>query len=205
MRERSTIERRSRATARLAAVNGEFTTWLAAWRQGDLSARDRLVDAVYPELRAIAQRQLGGERAGHTLQATALVNEAYMRLGGLERIEWRDRVHFVHMAARIMREVLVDHARRRAAHKRDGGERVSLTGLDLADGDAGGIDVAALDGALAALERFDAEKARIVELRYFGGLTIEETAEALGSSPATVKRHWQVARSWLFEALSDQR
>lgn len=191
--------------ATLAAVNGEFTTWLSAWRQGDLSARDRLVDAVYPELRAIAQRQLGGERAGHTLQATALVNEAYLRLSGLDRIEWRDRVHFVHMAARVMREVLVDHARRRSAAKRDGGERVSLTGLGLAAGDDGGVDVAALDGALVALERLDADKARIVELRYFGGLTIEETAEALGLSPATVKRHWQVARSWLFEALSDQR
>lgn len=185
-------------------MTGELTTWLAAWRQGDLSARDRLVDAVYPELRAIAQRQLGGERAGHTLQATALVNEAYMRLGGLQRIEWQDRVHFVHMAARVMREVLVDHARRRAAHKRDGGERVSITSIELADGSGGGVDVAALDGALAALERHDPERARIVELRYFGGLTIEETAEALGSSPATVKRHWQVARSWLFEALSDQ-
>ena len=180
-------------------------TWLSAWRQGDLAARDRLVDAVYPELRAIAQRQLGGERAGHTLQATALVNEAYMRLNGLERIEWQDRVHFVHLAARVMREVLVDHARRRAAHKRDGGERVSITGIDVPDGDDGGIDVEALDGALAALERFDAEKAKIVELRYFGGLTIEETAEALGSSPATVKRHWQVARSWLHDALSDPR
>lgn len=184
-------------------MNGELTNWLSAWRQGDLSARDRLVDAVYPELRAIAQRQLGGERAGHTLQATALVNEAYMRLSGLERIEWKDRVHFVHMAARVMREVLVDHARRRAAHKRDGGERVSLTCIDLADGTGTGIDVAALDGALEALERIDAGKARIIELRYFGGLTIEETAEALGSSPATVKRQWQVARAWLFEALSD--
>ena len=185
-------------------MDGQFTAWLSAWRQGDLASRDRLVDAVYPELRAIAQRQLGGERAGHTLQATALVNEAYMRLSGLERIEWQDRVHFVHMAARVMREVLVDHARRRAAHKRDGGQRVSITSLDLPDGEDGGIDVAALDGALDALERFDAEKARIVELRYFGGLTLEETAEALGSSPATVKRHWQVARTWLHDALSDQ-
>ena len=185
-------------------MDGQFTAWLSAWRQGDLASRDRLVDAVYPELRAIAQRQLGGERAGHTLQATALVNEAYMRLSGLERIEWQDRVHFVHMAARVMREVLVDHARRRAAHKRDGGQRVSITSLDLPDGEDGGIDVAALDGALDALERFDAAKAKIVELRYFGGLTIEETAEALGSSPATVKRHWQVARTWLHDALSDQ-
>lgn len=195
----------ARATAaRLEAVQGEFTAWLSAWRQGDLSARDRLVDAVYPELRAIAQRQLGAERRGHTLQATALVNEAYMRLSGLDRIEWRDRVHFVHMAARVMREVLVDHARRRAAGKRDGGERVSLTGLDLAAGEGGDVDVAALDGALQALERVDPEKAQLVELRYFGGLTIEETAEALSLSPATVKRHWQVARAWLFQALADQ-
>lgn len=191
--------------ARLGRMDTQFTTWLSAWRQGDLAARDRLVDAVYPELRAIAQRQLGGERAGHTLQATALVNEAYLRLGGLQRIELQDRVHFIHLAARVMREVLVDHARRRAAHKRDGGERVSITGIDVPDGDDDGIDVEALDGALAALERFDAEKAKIVELRYFGGLTIEETAEALGSSPATVKRHWQVARSWLHDALSDAR
>lgn len=182
-------------------MNGEFTTWLSRWRQGDLAARDRLVDAVYPELRAIAQRQLGNERIGHTLQATALVNEAYLRLSGLDRIEWRDRVHFVHMAARVMREVLVDHARRRAARKRDGGERVSLTALELADG-AGSVDITALDGALEALQRLDPDKARLVELRYFGGLTIEETAEALGSSPASVKRHWQVARAWLFEALS---
>ena len=196
--------RRRHVAARLRPVNGEFTAWLSAWRQGDLSARDRLVDAVYPELRAIAQRQLGGERAGHTLQATALVNEAYLRLSGMDRIEWRDRVHFVHMAARVMREVLVDHARRRSANKRDGGERVSLTGLDLATGDDGGVDVAALDDALGALERIDPDKARIVELRFFGGLTIEETAEALQSSPATVKRHWQVARTWLFEALADQ-
>lgn len=183
-------------------MDGPFTTWLSAWRQGDLAARDRLVQAAYPELRAIAQRQLGGERAGHTLQATALVNEAYMRLSGLERIDWKDRVHFVHMAARIMREVLVDHARRRAAHKRDGGERISLTQIELAAGEEGGIDIEALDSALEALERLDPDKARIVELRYFGGLTIEETAEALDLSPATVKRHWQVARTWLFETLS---
>lgn len=185
-------------------MDPQFTTWLAAWQQGDLAARDRLVDALYPELREIARRQIRSERAGHTLQATALVNEAYMRLNGLERIEWKDRVHFVHLAARVMREVLLDHARRKAAHKRDGGERVSITGLDVPAGDDHGIDVEALDGALAKLEQLDPDKARIIELRYFGGLTIEETAEALGSSPATVKRHWQVARTWLHDALSDQ-
>lgn len=185
-------------------MNGELTRWLAAWQQGDTAARDRLVEAVYPELRAIAQRQLGNERADHTLQATALVNEAYLRLSGLDRMQWQDRLHFVRMGARVMREVLVDHARRRAAGKRDGGERVPLTGLQLVDGGAG-VDIAALDAALTRLESIDADKARVVELRYFGGLTIEETAQALGASPATVKRHWQAARVWLFDALSDQR
>ena len=183
-------------------MDGQFTAWLSAWRQGDLASRDRLVDAVYPELRAIAQRQLGGERAGHTLQATALVNEAYMRLSGLERIEWQDRVHFVHMAARVMREVLVDHARRRAAHKRDGGQRVSITSLDLPDGEDGGIDVAALDGALDALERFDAEKAKIVELRYFGGYSEVEIAGMLGISDRTLRRDWRKARAFLLAEMS---
>ncbi len=169
-----------------------------------MGARDRLVDAVYPELRAIAQRQLANERGGHTLQATALVNEAYMRLGGMSRIDWQDRVHFVRMAARVMREVLVDHARRRNAGKRDGGERVSLTRVDLIDGSSDDIDVTALDNALLALEQVDPDKSRIVELRYFGGLTIEETAQALDISPATVKRHWQTARAWLLDVLSDE-
>lgn len=183
-------------------MTGDITSLLQQWREGDGSARDRLVAVLYPELRALADRQLRGERGNHTLQPTALVNEAYLRLSGLDRIEWQDRVHFMHMAARVMREVLVDHARRRAASKRDGGERVSLTGLDLAAGDAGGIDVAALDGALDALERLDPDKARIVELRYFGGLTIEETAQVLEISDATVKREWALARAWLRRELS---
>ena len=183
-------------------MDGQFTAWLSAWRQGDLASRDRLVDAVYPELRAIAQRQLGGERAGHTLQATALVNEAYMRLSRLDRIDWQDRVHFVRMASRVMREILVDHARRHGAGKRDGGERVPITQVDVA-APAGNIDMLALDGALDRLAAIDPARAQLVELRYFGGLTIEETAEALAISPATAKRHWQAARAWLFEALSE--
>ncbi|MDH5835704.1 sigma-70 family RNA polymerase sigma factor [Luteimonas kalidii] len=187
-------------------MTGEFTQLLAGWRGGDRAARDRLVGMAYPELHAIARRQLAGERRDHTLQPTALVNEAYLRLSGLERIDWQDRIHFVRLAARIMREILVDHARRRSAHKRDGGERMSLTALDQIAGDAAdaGIDLVSLDEVLGRLEAFDADKARIVELRYFGGLTIEETAEAVGLSPATVKRHWQVARAWLFDALADQ-
>lgn len=183
-------------------MDGNLTQWLSAWRQGDEAARDRLIHAVYPELRAIAQRQIAGERAGHTLQPTALVNEAYLRLEGLDRIQWSDRVHFVRMAARTMREVLVDHARRRNAGKRNGGERVSLTESGALSGSGGEIDVEALDRALRRLEEVDSGKARIVELRYFGGLTVEETAEALGMSPATVKRQWRAARIWLFDALS---
>ncbi len=180
----------------------DFTALLTAWRAGDQSARDRLVGIVYPELRAIARRQLANERGDHTLQPTALVNEAYMRLSRLDRIDWQDRVHFVRMAARLMREILVDHARRHGAGKRDGGERVPITQVDVA-APAGDIDMLALDAALEGLAAVDPARAQLVELRYFGGLTIEETAEALGISPATAKRHWQAARAWLFEALSD--
>ncbi len=182
-------------------MTGEFTSLLTAWREGDATARDRLVAAAYPELRAAARRQLAGERSDHTLQPTALVNEAYMRLSGLRRIDWHDRVHFVRVAAQIMREILVDHARRHGAVKRDGGERIPLTEVDLAASGAD-IDVAALDVALTRLEAIDPLRAQLVELRYFGGLTIEETADALGISPATTKRHWQVARAWLYEALA---
>lgn len=182
---------------------GDLTQLLAAWRRGDTGARDRLVSAVYPELHAIAHRQLAGERNNHTLQPTALVNEAYLRLSGLDRIEWQDRTHFVRVAARLMREILVDHARRRNAAKRDGGERVTLTNLDFAD-EASAVDIVGLDAALSRLEALDADKGCVVELRYFGGLTIEETARALELSPATVKRHWQAARIWLFDALTDR-
>ena len=180
----------------------DFTALLGAWRAGDEHARDRLVGIAYPELRAIARRQLANERGDHTLQPTALVNEAYMRLSRLDRIDWQDRVHFVRMASRVMREILVDHARRHGAGKRDGGERVPITQVDVAAPE-GDIDMLALDGALDRLAAIDPARAQLVELRYFGGLTIEETAEALAISPATAKRHWQAARAWLFEALSE--
>ena len=180
----------------------DFTALLGAWRAGDQGARDRLVGIVYPELRAIARRQLANERGDHTLQPTALVNEAYMRLSRLDRIDWQDRVHFVRMAARLMREILVDHARRHGAGKRDGGERVPITQVDVA-APAGDIDMLALDSALDRVAVIDPARAQLVEMRYFGGLTIEETAEALSISPATAKRHWQTARAWLFEALSE--
>jgi RNA polymerase sigma factor (TIGR02999 family) len=179
-----------------------LTQLLSDWRQGDLSARDRVIDAVYPELRALASRELAGERRNHTLQPTALVNEAYMRLSGVERIDWRSSSHFVRIVGRLMREILVDHARKRGAAKRDGGQQITLSGVDVAD-NSGGVDVQRLDAALARLEQIDPDKGCIVELRYFAGLTIEETARALEMSPATVKRHWQAARVWLHEALKD--
>lgn len=184
-------------------MSDQITQLLADWRQGDSVARDHLVALVYPQLHALASRQLAGERRNHTLQPTALVNEVYLRLGGVARVQWNDRHHFAAVAARLMREILVDHARRRGAAKRDGGERLSLTQLDLAgEADGGEIDVEVLDTVLQRLEALDADKGRIVELRYFGGLTIEETAQAMSMSVATVKRHWQVARTWLFDALS---
>lgn len=180
----------------------DVTRLLAGWRRGDADARDRLIAAVYAELRSVAGRQLNQERCDHTLQPTALVHEAYQRLIGLDRIDWQNRAHFIGVAARLMREILVDHARRRNAAKRDGGERVGMTQLDLlAGGEA--VDVADLNDALERLEHLDPGLGRLVELRYFGGLTIEETAQVLGSSPATVKRQWQTARVWLFEALAD--
>ncbi|WP_265468720.1 ECF-type sigma factor [Arenimonas daejeonensis] len=132
-------------------MSGDVTALLLAWRGGDTGARDRLAAVVYPELRLLADRQFRGERAQHTLQPTALVNEAWMRLSGLDRIDWQDRAHFVRMAARLMREILVDHARRRDAAKRDGGQRVTLTGLEVAAEDTG-LDVMSLDAALARLE-----------------------------------------------------
>lgn len=184
-----------------SCMSASLTELLWAWRKGDAAARDRLIDAVYPELRAIAGRQLAGERRNHTLQPTALVNEAFLKLSGAERIDWQNRAHFVGIVARLMREILVDHARRRRAAKRDGGVQVTLDGVEIPEPPAE-IDVVRLDAALAQLAAIDAAKSRVVELRYFGGLTIEETADALELSPATVKRHWQTARVWLHEALS---
>lgn len=184
----------------------DVTEWLRAWRGGDAAARDRLVAAMYAELHAVAGRQFRGERADHTLQPTALVHEAWQRLVALERIDWQDRIHFVAVAARLMRQVLADHARRRGAAKRDGGERVDIDDLHIPlETGVDGIDAADLDRALARLEALDPVKGQVVELRYYGGLSIEETAEALGLSPATVKRHWQAARVWLFDALAPRR
>ena len=180
---------------------GAITQLLSDWRSGDTSARDRLIAALYPELRRVAEQMFRSERSDHTLQPTALVNEAWLRLSGAALVAADDRHRLFAVAAHLMREILIDHARRRARLKRDGGERVTLSGLDVSDSSED-IDLVELDGALERLEQIDEVKARIVELRYFGGLSIEETAQSMAQSPATVKRHWQAARIWLFNALT---
>lgn len=178
-----------------------ITQLLSDWRAGDTGARDRLIAALYPELHRVAEQMFRSERSNHTLQPTALVNEAWLRLSGAAAVATEDRNHLFAVAAHLMREILIDHARRRARLKRDGGERVTLSGLDIAESSED-IDLVELDGALERLEQIDQVKARIVELRYFGGLSIEETAQSMAQSPATVKRHWQAARIWLFNALA---
>jgi RNA polymerase sigma-70 factor, ECF subfamily len=181
----------------------EITRLLEDWSRGDRSALDRLIPLVHAELLRIARRQMSQERAGHTLQATALVNEAYVRLAGDAGQRWQNRAHFFAVCAQVMRHVLIDHARSRAREKRGGAlRRVSLEGAAaLAEG--GESDLLALDEALARLEAFDRQKARVVELRYFAGLGIEETAEALGVSPTTVRREWRRAKAWLYRALAE--
>ena len=167
-----------------------------------VSSADQLVPAVYNELRRLAAAYMRRERPGQTLQATALVHEAFMRLAGPEH-PWKDRNHFLAIAARSMRQILVERARARGAQKRWAGlDRVSLT-ESLIKGAEEDAMLPALDEALNRLERLDPEQARIVELRYFAGLGIEETADALGISPATLKRRWALARAWLFRELSD--
>ncbi len=186
-------------------VEPPFTDLLEQVRAGDRSAFARLWPIVYEELRALAARLLRAERPGHTLQPTALVHEAYLRLVG-ERAAWQDRAHFFAIAAQAMRRILVDYARGRHASKRGGAERrVSLDGpVDApAATDIDLDDVIEVDEALGELSALDAFGARVVELRYFGGLTVEETASALGVSPATVKREWQLARAWLYRRLSE--
>ena len=161
-----------------------------------------LMPLVYDELRRIAARYISRERPGQTLQATALVNEAFVRLAAERPREFQSRTHFLAIAALSMRQILVQRARARNAAKRGGApKRITLDDSNLADAGHGDIDVLALDEALTRLAALDPEQARIVELRYFGGLTVEETAEAMGSSPATVKRHWAMARAWLKRSL----
>lgn len=182
----------------------EITRLLADWAGGDRGALDRLAPLVHAELRRIARRQMGGERQGHTLQATALVNEAYLRLAGQEGFEWKDRAHFYAVCAQVMRHVLIDHARAHARDKRGGGAlHVSLDEAAVMSVE-GASELVALDEALRELEEVDPQKGRVVELRYFAGLSIEETAEVLGISPTTVRREWRRAKAWLYRALAGE-
>jgi RNA polymerase sigma factor (TIGR02999 family) len=180
---------------------GEVTRLLDAWRSGDPEALDRLVPFVHAELRRIAARQLRRERGAHTLQPTALVNEAFLRLVG-QQARWQNRAHFFGVAAKLMRRVLVDHARRRLTVRRGAGAvRIELE-EDTRVAPGPDLDLLALDEALDALSLQDARQSKVVELRYFGGLSIEETAEALDVATSTVKLDWQMARSWLLRRLS---
>lgn len=182
----------------------DVTRLLDEWSHGDRCALDRLLPLVYGELRRIAARQLRSERAGHTLQATALVHEAFLRLAGQRTVDWQSRAHFYGVAARVMRRILVDHARRHQAKKRgDGAERVPLEVI--ADTVAApGIPVLSLDEALTRLEQTDRGLAQIVELRAFGGLTIDEAARVLNVSASTAKREWRTAKAWLARELASE-
>jgi len=177
------------------------TQLLRAWSLGDAQALERLLPLVEAELRRVARAYMARERRGHTLQTTALVNEAYVRLVDTQRLRWQDRAHFVGIAARLMRRVLVDHARARGYKKRGGGaQRVTLVeGLTVAP--PPDVDIVGLDRALDLLATVDERKARVVELRFFGGLTVEEAAEVLRVSPDTIKRDWRLAKLWLLRAI----
>jgi len=181
---------------------GEVTALLLAWSAGDREALARLFPLVYGDLRKRAEGYLRKERSGHTLQPTALVNEAYLKLVDQARVKWQNRAHFYAVASRAMREVLVEYARRHRAAKRGAGE----TRVALGDGDAvtppRSLDLLALDVALDRLSALDERQGKLVELRVFGGLTIEEAAEALGISPATVSREWKHAEAWLAREMS---
>ena len=184
-----------------AAEQQRIAQVLADWANRDPDARDRLVPIVYEELRRLAHHYMRNEREGHTLQTTALVNELYLRLAGIDGLGWRDRAHFFAMAATLMRRVLVDYARHRARDKRGGG--LSVTSIDdTVIAPQPTVDVVALDAALERLAAVDPQQGRIVELRFFAGLSVKETAEALGISPATVKRDWAIAKLWLFHELT---
>ena len=184
------------------ALSQQITRWLGDWRLGDAHARDELFAVVHPHLRQIAGRYLQRERADHTLEPNALVNEPFVRLMGNEPIAFNDRAHFFAVAAQTMRRILIDHARARVAAKRGGEQwRVSLTAVEGWSPARQNEDMLALDEALSKLERNDPRAAKVVELRFFGGLTEDEVAEVLGVSAITVKRDWRAARAWLIGRL----
>lgn len=198
-------EERLRYTGAASLMAQQVTDLLLAWGDGDQAALDQLIPLVHAELRRIAARHMARERAGHTLQPTALVNEVYVRLVDVDRVKWQNRAHFLAVSSRLMRRILVDFARSRSYRKRGGAvERVAFD--DNAVIDIGrGHDVLALDDALDALARVDARQSQIVVMRFFGGLTNDEIASALGLSAATVMRDWKLAKAWLLRELDRTR
>jgi RNA polymerase sigma-70 factor, ECF subfamily len=180
---------------------GEVSSLLRAWGDGDSGALEKLTPIVYEELRRLARRHMQGERPGHSLQTTALVNEAYTRLVDYKRMQWQNRAHFFAVSSQLMRRILVDHARRHNLKRGGGMQHVSLeqVAVVVAHEDT---DLVALDDAMNALARIDSRKAQVVEMRFFGGLSIEEIAEVLKVSAVTVKRDWRTARTWLYRELS---
>ena len=181
------------------------TELLRAWSQGDESARERLIPLLYDELHRLARRYMRQERPDHTLQATALVNEAYLRLINVNRVEWRNRTHFLALAAEMMRRILIESARSRHRQKRGGGAiRVSIDELGELP-EPQGCNLVALSDALSELAMFDARMSQVVELRFFGGLSVEETADVLNVSPETVTRDWKTAKAWLVRELRQER
>jgi RNA polymerase sigma-70 factor (ECF subfamily) len=179
---------------------GEVSGLLRAWGDGDRAALDRLTPIVYEELRRLASHYIRGERPGHSLQATALVNEAYMRLVDYKGMQWQNRAHFFAVSAQLMRRILVEHARRHNLKRGGGVQHVSLDETAIVGGDRA-ADLVALDDALDALAQFDPRKVQVVEMRFFGGLSVKETAEVLKVSPVTVMRDWSTAKAWLYREL----
>ena len=180
----------------------EITRLLVAWGDGDESALEDLTPLVYDELHRLAHRYMGHERSGHTLQTSALVNEAYVRLVDWKNVRWQSRAHFFGVSAQLMRRILVDFARSRRYAKRGGGVRALTLDEAALISDEKGADLVALDEALVSLSELDARQSKVVELRFFGGLSIEETAEVLKVSAGTVRRDWSLARAWLHRELS---
>lgn len=184
----------------------EVTLLLRAWGNGDAQALERLAPLVYQELHRIARGYMRNERTGHTLQTTALINEAYIRLVDARRVKWQDRAHFFGVCARAMRRILVDHARSRGYQKRGGGQIGIQLDSVTSIGWSPDSNILELDEVLNRLSALDPRKGKVVEMRFFGGLSVEETAEALGISPETVMRDWKLARAWLYRELTaDQR
>jgi len=199
----ATPDVKGRAEDRRDAQPRTVTALLVAWADGEDGAEEALARVLYPELHRLAVAQLLKERPDHTLQPTALVHEAYLRLVGQHETRFRDRVHFFGIASRLMRQVLVDHARRRRAARRGGGER-HLAFDERCYVEEQEVDLLALDEALGELERLDADRSRVIELRFFGGLGHREIAELEGVSLSTIERRWRVARAWLFERLAGE-